>query len=199
MSGDALRAHSLVEACLYLRVIPCPLCRNGSLDAGMPEQGADPGTVRFVATCRNCGAADVYCFRVAEAPTRVDPVSSSAAISRDDAPSEIIDAVQWVTLAEIMLESAEDTPDAAERRWRRIRAAQCLDEALKFYEPGNELPPAAALFAEASRAAVRDFPQRYARSRLVARREELPVPDAVDRVADVAAGAARRKPWWRFW
>jgi hypothetical protein len=120
----------------------------------------------------------------------------------------LIDAVQWVTLAQVMLEGAEETPAPVEQRWRRIRAAQCLDEALKFYDADNELPPAGALFVESSRAAVRQHPQRYARSRLMAQRGALPVDGLAERVikSDVSSRVIKddgsspaRKPWWRFW
>jgi hypothetical protein len=199
MSSDALAAHSHVEACLYFSVIRCDACRSGALTPTFESSQYADGAWRVFAHCTNCGAAEAYSFRVPAPPARHDPLSSDAPINATPEPSEIIDPVQWVTLAKLMSESAADTPDAGERRWRKIRAAQCLDEALKFYDDDNELPPAEALRTDDSRSAVRDHPQRYARSRLLDQRGALPVDGVANRVTQADSAIHPRKPWWRFW
>jgi len=203
MPQEPRTAHSVVEASLYLTVTPCAACRHGALVVSAPVAGDAPEVVGFTTTCRNCGVAETFWFRLPEAvgpaDLRADPVSSNAPISTVAEPSRLIDPVQWVTLAQLELESVAATPSAGEQRWARIRAAQCLDEALKFYTPDNELPPEDALLAESSRAALREFPQRFARPRLAAQRAALPADGLVNRVVNDPPGAPRRKPWWRIW
>jgi len=196
MAAAPLRAHSVVEACLYLMATPCTACRSGAFAVEAPVAGHVPGGVRIAATCRNCGLTQGWEFIAPEADLRGDPLSTSAPINASDEPSRLIDVVQWVTLAQVLLEASATTPGAQEQRWRRIRAGQCLDEALKFYDAENELPPATGLMTESSRSAVREHPQRYARSRLLQQRGELPVHGLSERMPASARG---RRPWWKFW
>ena len=57
-----------------------------------------------------------------------------------------------------------------------LEAAQCLDEALKFYEEDNDLPPNDAFFHAGSRDRFRDHPQHFSRQRLLHLRSKLPTP-----------------------
>lgn len=203
MSDEPRAAHSVVEAYFHLQVTPCAACGHGALTVSGPFGTEHPRCVRFETVCRNCGTATPFRFEtpapLSPAELRAHPQSSQAPISTVREPSRLVDPIQWVTLAHLAIESIEVTPSAAEQRWARIRAAQCLDEALKFYEDDNELPPSAALRTESSRTALHDHPQRYARSRLAALRASLPADGVVDRLRAQEGQPARRRPWWRFW
>ena len=57
-------------------------------------------------------------------PARVNPTSE---------PSQIVDLGQWLTLFRSIAEAAERESDKVQARHLGLEAAQCLDEALKFY------------------------------------------------------------------
>jgi hypothetical protein len=202
MSEPILAANSRVEAHLYVMANVCPTCGTGARQWVDERSGANPTSLTLIAACGNCSATDQLRFDIApsDAPqssVATDAVSTDEPINPAGRPSRIIDPIQWVTLAQLMADEAEATPDTAERRWRLIRAAECLDEALRFYDGESELPDPAVRLAPRSAISLRDHPQRYARSRLLALRQRFPARSATQRVERVAA--ARGRPWWRFW
>lgn len=97
------------------------------------------------------------------------------AINPTDDHSQIIDVGQWMTLARMFMEQAKAAECPSQARTLNLQAAECLEEALKFYEDlENDLPSGDAFFTEASRCRFRDFPQQFSRSRLVSLRRKLP-------------------------
>jgi len=198
MADSTHNAHSLVEAVLYLMVNPCPVCRHGRLEQDEPKVVSEVGTVRIVTACTNCGVTDEHRFRVESPMPRGEALSSEQPINPTGQASQIIDAVQWVTLHTQLIESSRRTPDAQEARWRLLRARQCLDEAGKFYAAEDELPPESAVFAHGSRENLSRHPEYYSRSRLIALKSRLPVATGVNqnRAKPVHLG---KRPWWKFW
>ncbi len=199
MSAECLSAHSLVEAFLYFLVTPCPLCQSDRLDPQDATPDNSPNTVKVVGVCRNCGGSESIRFSVDHLPPvkdRFDPISGTHAISLGRAQSKLIDIVQWVTLHEILLEKAKSEPIPAEVRWLRIRAGQCLDEALKFFDAYVDAPPDDAVFAGSSRKRVQAHPERYTRTRLADLRNLLPSENAFD---EAQQDDESRRPWWKFW
>jgi hypothetical protein len=197
MASNSLPAHSLVEAFLYFRVTPCTICRTDRLDPGEPVTVDGCSEIVVVAGCRNCGGSDAFRFSIPVLPPRIeksDPISSTQAITLGSKPSELIDLVQWVTLHQILIEQCSSTPDPAEARWLKIRAGQCLDEALKFIDDGATSQDAA--FQESSIRALADHPERYARSRLIDLRNNLPTDEAF---GDVSLADLTKRPWWKLW
>jgi hypothetical protein len=73
-------------------------------------------------------------------------------------------------------EAAGRSDDKLQVRRFGIQAAQCLDEALKFYLPDEELPGPVAFFNAASRERFRQHPEQFARRRLVEMKLKLPKP-----------------------
>jgi hypothetical protein len=63
---------------------------------------------------------------------------------------------------------------AAVRKWYLLARA-CLDEALKFYDADNDLPPEDAFFSDTSQRQFRDRPAMFARQRLIDLRARRPV------------------------
>ncbi|NLE57208.1 MAG: hypothetical protein GX616_02525, partial [Planctomycetes bacterium] len=59
-------------------------------------------------------------------------------------------------------------------RRMRIEAAQCLDEALKFFDEDNDLPPREAFFTEKSYRRFLERPELYTRQRLIEMRSPSP-------------------------
>ena len=199
MSSETPVAHSIVEAYLCLLVRLCPVCRHGAREVDPPESADEVGRIRIRATCTNCGAANVGEFVAPGSVSPVDPISSSMPINPTPARSSLIDVGQWLTLSGLMLSAAEQTPDAQEGRWCKVRAAQCLDEALKFFAEGNEVPPKGAFFAEASQRAFRDHPQKFTRGRIIDLKAELPTLESFSHSSRAPRATHGKRTWWKFW
>lgn len=203
-----LQAHSWAEVHYYLMVTPCPDCGRGPWRASPVTRG-DPEGADVAATCEACGRAET--FRFAAPPP--GPAAGQAApgvaepVNPTGEPSRIIDLGQWLSLFFLFLQSANREPDKATVRRLGYQAAQCLDEALRFYGD-DEVPPPHAFFTETSRRAFREHPERFARQRLRDMRSRLPaLPRMIERLAqdrtrarDAADAVQRmRRPWWKFW
>jgi hypothetical protein len=94
----------------------------------------------------------------------------------------------------MITEAAGKTADKAQARHLGLEAAQCLEEALKFYDDvDNDLPSTEALFTEASRQRFRDHPEQFSRRRLIELRSKLPSA-ATMRSRLTSPG---KKRWWR--
>lgn len=199
MAADCLPAKSLVEAFLYFYVTPCPICKVDRLEPGEPVPVDGQSAFDVVGVCRNCGGSESFRFAVPILPPvfeRHDPVSSTQAINLGTDPSKLIDLVQWITLHETLLERSSSALDQGERRWLKIRAGQCLDEALKFFDDMAEAMLDRTELAESSKRALTEHPQRYTRSRLIDLRNQLPTDEAF---AEAQSNDGPKRPWWKIW
>ena len=203
MTSNPLPAHSLAEAYFYLLATRCPRCGRGPLrggDAGSESCGDRVG-LTIAVCCGSCGHQEDYRFRVDEDLASLQARQASGAAPRvnpTDEPSRIIDVAQWITLFRVITEAAAREPDKGEVRRLGYEAAQCLEEALKFYEEDNDLPPDSALFCESSRRMQRDHPHEFSRQRLVELRGRLPTLDAMEASQFVSAKPTRKR-WWTWW
>jgi hypothetical protein len=198
MPDEPLAAHSLAEAYLYLMATPCGVCGRG------PLRGTDPNPVQrdesevlltLKITCASCGHRQERTFRI-PADTASTSTDGPPVVNSSDEPSRIIDVAQWITLFRAIAEAAGGETDKQEARRLGIEAAMCLEEALKFYEEDNDLPPSEALFHENSRKRLRDYPEQFSRQRLINLRHKLP---SMSTMLQRLEGSGRRKrPWWSF-
>jgi hypothetical protein len=190
----AATVHSIGEAFLYVMTIACPACGKGPMrTAGDAVKAPGPaGAWRLSTICTACGESQAASFMIDPPPTR--HTVESDRINPTSEPSRAIDLVGWLSLFESILKASQQQADRQAARQLAYEAAQCLDEALKFYDSDNEMPPAAAFFSEASQARFRDHPEHFARSRW--RQRRLMLPDIQVRTRP-AAPASRR--WWQFW
>lgn len=195
-----LQAHSLAEAHLYLMVQSCSHCGQGPLLSATslrePSTREGRALLTMQAKCSQCHEESWFQF---ELPDREGKPPGSAVrdsrINPTGEPSRILDVTHWVTLHGIVLNAADRAADKAEARELRCEAAECLDEALRFYQPDSDLPPAKALFTEQSRRRLKDRPDLYIRQALLAQRQRLP-----SRVAAARDPRPRdRRRWWQFW
>lgn len=197
-STDAspLTAHSLAEAYFYLMVTPCPSCGEGPLRSESGQRTSPTQSelrVCIEALCGKCGQSAKFDFRLPSgAGTRGD---APAIVNPTVEPSEIIDVAQWLTLFRTVAEAASRDKDKVQARHLGLEAAQCLDEALKFYQDDNDLPPRDAFFSDTSRERLERNPEQFSRQRLINLRAKLPTCDAMR--AAIAAPPAKKK-WWRF-
>lgn len=194
MPEAPLLAHSLGEAHLYLLAAACgacgrgPLCADGGSEAPIPDAA---GTLVVRAICESCGKAVQTTFRIAQHP---ETGASSKVINATDEPSLILDLAQWLTLFRMISETAGREPDKTHARELALEAAQCLEEAMKFYDDAeNDLPPAEAFFHSASKERFRAYPEQFSRRRLIHLRSRL--PNATGNRPHPNAGRTRR--WWR--
>lgn len=176
MSDSSLSAHSLLEAYLYLMIQPCAACGKGPYYAGDAIAVRTESAVAYVslpATCAACAQSISPVFSMPRDRMRVDPMSSC--INEGDRPSSIIDVGQWLVLSRMISEAAGRSEDKLQVRRFGIQAAQCIDEALKFFSAGEELPDSTAFFTGPSCERFRQHPEQFTRSRLLDLRAKLPM------------------------
>lgn len=201
-------------------VTPCPQCGRGPLKSERLDReeldresflGPDGRTAGPViepeprhscrALCRSCGHQSALTFTLPQTAPHDDPNNLYPIVNPSDEPSKILDVGQWITLFRVILESAGNQADKIEARRLGYEAAQCLEEAIKFYDDTDELPPEEAVFCETTRTHLRDHPQQFARQRLIELRAKL--PQAVKMQRHIARDARKRRdrhhPWWKFW
>ncbi len=200
MSDEPLVAHSLAEAYLYLMATPCDACGKGPLTGSgakpvHPE--AEPLVLGMTVTCEGCWNVTKVAFELPCGPG-TDESGGPPLVNPTEEPSRIIDVAQWITLFRVIAEAASRETDKVEARRLGLEAAQCLDEALKFYEDDeNALPPPEAFFHEASRRRFHDNPEHFARQRLVGLRAKLPSTSVM--ISRMSSGAkGKKKRWWRW-
>lgn len=187
--------HSVAEAYLYLMATLCPACHRGALTqrGDLTKAGGSPSRWMLETRCGTCNAAGTFRFVIDPPPSREQAQSNQ--INPTPEPSKAIDLLGWLSLFQSILGAAGKAKDKAEGRQLAIEAAHCLDEAFKFYNPGEELPRAEAFFTEASRRRFASRPQQFAMAQWRERRLRLPDKD----VMTMPASADRPRPWWRFW
>lgn len=176
MSDAPLIAHSLAEVYLYILATPCATCGRGPLHGGEAEPCADPAlgfTVAVTATCGSCRSVIRWKFRLSGPPQAVS-ADQAPVVNSTNEPSRILDVAQWLTLFRMKTEAAGKEMNKTAARRFSMEAAQCLDEALKFYEEDNDLPTMDAFFHHGSRERFRDHPEQFSRQRLMHLRSKLP-------------------------
>ncbi|UCF34677.1 MAG: hypothetical protein JSV78_05105 [Phycisphaerales bacterium] len=198
MPDEPLAAHSLAEAYLYLMATPCGVCGRGPLEGTDPypeKRDESEVLLNLKVTCASCGHHQNSTFRIpadaASTSTDAPPV-----VNQSDEPSRIIDVAQWITLFRAITEVAGREKNKREARRLGIEAAMCLEEALKFYDEDNDLPPSEALFHENSRNRLRDYPEQFSRQRLINLRRKLPSMSIM--MQRLKRGQGKKRPWWRF-
>lgn len=196
---SALPIHSLAEAYLYLMVTPCQACGKGPVKADESRVHHDARTrgLSVPVKCSACQRESLIWFdtrgvspdALTPDPNRTPPVNPT------DEPSHIIDVAGWLTLFSVIADHARTIGDAADKRRLLLEAAQCLDEALKFYDEDNELPPEEAFFRDAGRRQLRARPETFARRRLLELRAKMPHPTRPQH-DDQPARVGKRRWWW---
>lgn len=169
-----LKAHTPYEIELFLKATACRQCGRSMRAADDQLKPDASGLCTVTAKCLSCGSAQDFGFLI-ETAALAPRSNRPPVINHTDRPSRILDLGQWTILSQVFREEARNETDRARARVLNLQAAQCLDEALKFFDdPENDLPPAEAFFCEASRTRFRNSPQQFARSRLIGERAKLP-------------------------
>lgn len=186
MDNQPLAAHSVQEAFLYVLITPCDVCDQIRVRPDPPRLDSNPGECSAIGECvitglcDNCQSTHAYRFRLGgdfeiDQPKELpDPLASDFPINPTGDRSAIIDLVQWVSLYAHFVEAATRTPDRQESRWNLIRAGECLDEALRFFDGGGQ-PAGGAVLTPPTRRVLAAHPERYLRSHLLELRRRCPL------------------------
>ncbi len=167
----ALRlARTNGEAHLYMEMRPCPTCGETGFDPGSSVVVVDGDLAsRYAGRCPGCGTQREFLFRI---PEEIIATPEDQPVFGDERPSELLDAGEWVWLADLITSHVPAHPDgltAEERRQVRIdlrAAAAAMSEAAKFIPPGTDAVPAEALWSERGRTVWDQDPGRFRRPRL---------------------------------
>ena len=194
-AGPVLVPHSLTEARLYLKMRSCKACGQGPLEPSeiTPEYDAGRHRLTLSILCRQCDQQSRITFDTSDIERRASVPSVLGElrdVSRQQAapvinptrwPSLMIDVAGWLTLHTMLAEAARAEGIKSTRMDRRaavrrvqVLAGQCLDEALKFFDEDNDLPPREAFFAKESYQRFLDRPELYTRQRLIELRGQFP-------------------------
>lgn len=190
-----LQAHSVAEAFLFVSLTYCPRCRRRPVRAAgdLHRDAAAADEWRLAISCAGCGEASELRFAIHPSPTAGMPIRINPTLDR----SRVIDLAGWLALFRTILDGAGAESNRTDARAMTLEAVQCLDEALRFFAPGAELPDETAFFAESSLQRFRDHPDPFRRSRLQALKGKLPVvPPAL---LAPSGGATRKRKWWKLW
>lgn len=197
MADTPLPVHSLAEAHLYLNVTPCPACARGAEKLVQSEREGELMVIDV--QCDACQATRTLRFALIEGHWPAEDEPGARRINATAEPSAIIDVAQWLTLFQVILDAASKTSDRQAARQLGYEAAQCLEEALKFYSLDSEDPPADAFFTPTTRQRLADHPEHFRRGRLIAMRHKLPTLRHMEEQIGEDAGTLADRPWWKFW
>ncbi len=192
-----LPIRDLLEAYYYLMLQRCAC--GGPLEASEFRREFDEGIPcrRMLALCRDCRTRQDFLFDVTRCDQQPEPIEMPRPID-DPKPSRVIDVSQWLALFHAILKAAGGTRDRASSRRLGFEAAQCLEEALKFYDGDEDLPPREAFLTDKSFQRSREHPAGFARSRLIEYRDKLPATGIMRaRISRDDRGASPRG--WRRW
>lgn len=154
-----------------MELSPCESCGETEFapDHGVIEVDGDLAS-RYNGACPRCGTSREFVFRLPEEvlfPDEEEPRFG------DERPSELIDAGQWLWLADLLASgtAAEPAPElTAEQRHQTrtdlLTAAAATAEAGKFVPAGAEAVPPDALWSDTGRAVYQREPGRFHRRRL---------------------------------
>jgi hypothetical protein len=204
VAPSPIKIHSVAEAYLLLMVTPCTACGKGPLEAGRHEAvdlNHGPGR-KMRAACKACGQPHEFLFDLGYVDaTDAADAAGLPRINASDEPSLAIDTAQWLMLFEGIVQAADRQSDPGEARRLGYEAAQCLEEALKFYPPGGgEWPNESAFFYDWTLARFREHRHIFARTRLADQRRKLPTLTQMEQhLLGQIALQPRKRPWWKFW
>ncbi|SCL21501.1 hypothetical protein GA0070616_2319 [Micromonospora nigra] len=167
-------SRSIAEAHLYMDLRPCR-CGQARFARRSAVVALDDGDLasRYSGECDGCGQHREFTFRLP-----AEPVAGPQGMRYGgDAPSQLIDPGEWLTVAEAYARSVTAPVQQAEPDL--LRAIAALDEVMKFIPHGEDAVPVHA-FTDRGRDVQLREPGRFRRDRLAAVRaayaEMLPRP-----------------------
>ncbi len=186
----ALRlARTNAEAHAYMELHPCPTCGEARFEpASSVIMAEDDLASRYRGRCPSCGTEREFVFRI---PEEILFPPEDRVRYGDDRPSELIDAGEWVWLADFITTRIPADPaevpaaDRARCRNDLTAAVAAMEEALKFVPAGADRLPPDALWTDRGREVYQARPSRFIRGVLAA------VRDAYQELVDAYAAAVK--------
>ncbi len=183
--AKVLPADSLEEQNLYLLVTPCEDCGSGPLEEVSRAQADSPSGTIDILEVRCTACHHQMSLRFGK-PAAADPA----------APSDLIDVGQWLGLCHHFLDLAQTNTNKDEAKHQVISARQYLNEALKFYLKGSDLPDESAFFGPLGDRRLKEHPVSFDKSKLLDLRRRLPA--ITSEISGTKPGRAKKKTkWWR--
>lgn len=177
MTATELRARSNLEAHLYMDLRPCGCGEarfdRASLVVELPGGGL---ASRYTGTCARCEAPREFVFALPPEPEPGADQPGEVRYGGDD-PSELLDAGEWLWVADAYARAVPPDPhrladpDRRRARARLAAAVAALDEVLKFVPPGGDRLPAAVVRSRLGAEMYQREPGRFHRGRLTAVRD----------------------------
>jgi hypothetical protein len=167
-------ARTNTEAHLFMDLNPCA-CGETAFERSssvVPYEGGLASLYR--GRCARCGEEREFVFGL---PAEILIPSGREVVFGGDAPSQLLDAGEWLWVADRYARSVPagaerlTGPDREQVRTRLATAAAALAEVLKFVPPGADAVPRAALWTDRGAAVYVAEPGRFAADRLKAVRE----------------------------
>lgn len=159
-------ARTRDEAHLYLDLHPCACgSADTTWDNGLVSVAGELVN-RYSGTCGSCGAPREYLFGLPERPVLPDGWPTFGG----DEPSELLDAGEWLWVADL---TAGDVPvdDRAEAERTLRVAAAAVAEVIKFVPPGAEEVPDDGFWSERGLQVRAAEPGRFRLDRLLVVRD----------------------------
>lgn len=176
--GPAARpplARSSLEAHLYMDLRPCG-CGETRFDRASVLVELPGGDLarRYTGVCPRCGTAREFVFVLQPEP----PESGDGEVHYGDAhPSELLDAGEWLWVADSYATSVPPDPhrlpepDRRRARARLASAAAAIDEVLKLLPTGADQVPPEAVRSRVGLPVYQREPGRFRAIRLIAVRD----------------------------
>jgi hypothetical protein len=166
VAGVELRlSRTPAEAHLFMDLHPCEVCGKEEFERAAGLLWVDGWLAsRYTGACPDCGDPREFTFRVPDDTPLPDPDNPSFG---GETPSELLDAGEWVWVADYMASCVPAEPDGLdhdERLWARRelrRAAAAVAEARKFAPPNFDAVPAEVLWSPTGRAFYAQDPYRF--------------------------------------
>ena len=180
-------ARTRDEAHLYMDMRPCVTCGKSEVhwDTALTTDDGSPAR-RYTGTCPGCGSAREFIFRLPIRPLLPRP--GDVVLFGAEEPSELLDAGEWLYVADICAQAAVGGPDrepgpilTPEARESLIVAIAAMDEVLKFIADGRDEVPRGGFWSDRGRRLRQTEPGRFCRRRLLSVRNSY--RDALSRAA----------------
>ncbi|MFI6918957.1 hypothetical protein ACIBIZ_03300 [Nonomuraea spiralis] len=158
-------ARTRDEALVYLDLNPCE-CGSVETEWASGVVSVEGALVKcYEGDCEGCGAEREYLFTL---PAReVMPVGWPTFGGPE--PSQLLDAGEWMWLADLTAGNVPDDPEDARRALSMARSA--MEEVLKFIPEGQDDVPAEAFWSVRGREVRAAEPPRFRRDRLLVVRD----------------------------
>lgn len=162
------------ETLLFLELNPCPDC--GSIETPWEHGLADEDgelVIKYAGTCAQCGAEREYFFGLPEQES-TGPFPTFGGPE----PSELIDAGQWMSVADSAAGSVPEDAAADDEQAVTVMAIAraAVEEVIKFVPPDADAVPDDAFWTDAGRALRDAEPGRFRVERLLVVRDSYSNP-----------------------